>query len=163
VFNEIMGVPTHPLLVHAAVVFVPLLCLLSVVYALVPAPRVRGAVGWAAGLLSIGAPLAAWFATLSGTELEKRLVAQNFGQEILNQVKVHRDFGNRTWWFSMGLGGVTLLLILVSSARSRRSRGLPALVSVIFALAILALAGITAYYVFKTGDTGAKAVWGTTG
>ncbi|HEX2356851.1 MAG TPA: hypothetical protein VHI50_10380, partial [Micromonosporaceae bacterium] len=66
-FEEILGVPAHPLLVHAAVVFVPLLIAAALAYALVPA--LRGRVGWAVALLAVAAPLAAWFATLSGNRL----------------------------------------------------------------------------------------------
>jgi hypothetical protein len=159
VFEKVLGVPAHPLLVHAAVVFVPLLIVAALAYALVPA--VRGRVGWAAALLSVAAPFAAWFATLSGNKLEGMLTAANYPEEILREVSAHKDFGERTLWFSLALAGVTMLLVLLTRGGARR-RALPNLgewVDWLFAAVILALSIGTAYYVFKTGDTGSNAVW----
>jgi uncharacterized membrane protein len=158
VFDTFMGVPVHPLLVHAAVVFVPLLCLTALAYALVP--RVRGGVGWLAGLLAIATPFTTWFATLSGNKLHERLIKQGFSGEILNKIDQHSQYGNWTFRLSVVLGLVTLLLVALTGA-GIRSRRIPSWLSVIFALAILGLSAATAYYVFKTGDSGAKAVWGT--
>jgi hypothetical protein len=160
VFDEVMGVPAHPLLVHAAVVFVPLLCLLSVVYAVVT--PVRRVTGWAAAALAVAAPFAALFAKLSGDKLQQRLTAQGFSPEILSQVEVHGQYALRTLYVSIALGAVTLLLVLLTATTARRARPFPAWISIVFSLGILVLAGFTAYYIFKTGDTGAKAVWGTT-
>jgi hypothetical protein len=43
-FRAFMGLPLHPLAVHAAVIFVPLLALGSAGYAVLP--RVRRRLGW---------------------------------------------------------------------------------------------------------------------
>lgn len=152
--EEIAGLPAHPLLVHAAVVFIPLLAVVGVVYALVP--KVRARIGWAAVLLAVGAPLAALVARQSGQELEKRLVAANYGQEILAQVDDHQGYGDLTLWFSLGLGAATLLLVFVTSSRARRA---PSWLAWVLSAVVIVLAGFTGYYVYKTGDTGANAVW----
>ncbi len=55
-FDQINGLPVHALVVHAAVVFVPLLVLGAIAYAVVP--RWRPRVGWAVVLLAIAAPAA---------------------------------------------------------------------------------------------------------
>jgi hypothetical protein len=159
VFDTFNGIPVHPLLVHAAVVFVPLLCLLALAYALVP--PVRRLIGWAAALLAVAAPLTAWFAKLSGDKLQQKLVRDGFGPDILRQVDAHGQFGLRTMWFSVGLGAATLLLVFLTTTTARRARPLPTLITVVFAVGILVLVGFTGYYVFKTGDTGARAVWVT--
>lgn len=153
-FDELLGLPAHPLLVHAAVVFVPLLAVAGVVYALMP--RVRGRIGWAAVLLAVAAPVAAYVAKLSGEQLEERLIAANYGPEILAQVEDHQGYGDLTVYFSAGLGLATLLLVFATSARARR---MPAVVGWLLAAAVIVLAGFTGYFVFKTGDTGANAVW----
>lgn len=153
-FDEVMGLPAHPLLVHAAVVFVPLLAVAGVVYAFVP--KFRGRIGWAAVLLAIAAPASAYVAKLSGEELEKRLVAANYGPEILAQVNDHQGYGDLTVYFSAGLGLATLLLVLATSRRARRT---PGWVGWLLGVAVLVLAGFTGYFVFKTGDSGASAVW----
>ncbi|MEJ3743199.1 DUF2231 domain-containing protein [Actinomycetes bacterium KLBMP 9797] len=152
-FDEIMGLPAHPLLVHAAVVFVPLLAVVAVVYAFVP--KVRGRIGWAAVLLAIAAPGAAFVAKLSGEQLEERLIAANYGPEILAQINDHQGYGDLTVYFSGGLGLATLLLVLATSGRARRA---PGWVGWALGVVVLVLAGVTGYFVYQTGDSGANAV-----
>jgi len=41
VFEQLLGLPAHPLLLHATVVFVPLLALGTIAYAVVPRLRRR--------------------------------------------------------------------------------------------------------------------------
>lgn len=160
-FEKILGVPAHPLLVHAAVVFVPLLIAAALAYALVPA--LRGRVGWVAALLAVTAPFAAWFATLSGNKLQGKLIRQGADERILDQIVTHKGFGERTLWFSLALAAVTMLLLLLTRFGARRTAlpNLGAWPDWVFAIVIVALAVGAGYYVFKTGDTGAKAVWGT--
>ena len=71
-FTTILGIPAHPLLVHFAVVFVPLLIGVAVVYTLWPAARSR--LDWALALLAVVAPFAAWFARISGLNFKQRLI-----------------------------------------------------------------------------------------
>ena len=158
-FDEFMGLPLHPLVVHAAVVFVPLLCLFAVVYALVP--RVRGAVGWAAATLAVLAPVVAWVATQSGKALQAKLISQGFSAEILAKVAEHKQFGDRTFYVSIPLGIMTLVLVFLTGTSAARARAVPAWASIVLAVVVVALAAVTAYYVFRTGDSGARAVWET--
>jgi uncharacterized membrane protein len=160
VFDEFMGIPAHPLMVHAAVVFVPLLVVAAVVYAVVPSLRAR--VGWVASLLAVAAPGAALFAKLSGEELESRLTAQGYPPQTLEQVNRHQSYGDRTFWLSLLLGVATGVLIFVVSRR-QRLRTLPAWAPAVLSAVVVALAVLTAIYVFLTGDSGANAVWGTLG
>jgi hypothetical protein len=158
VFDEFMGLPVHPLLVHAAVIFVPLLCLLAVAYAVVP--RVRAMTGWAAAALAVAAPFAAWFATLSGKELEQKLLSQGMSGPIVQQINDHQGFGDLTLYVSIPLGLVTLLMVFLHGIRSGRARPIPSVASIVLAVITVGLAAFAAYYVFKTGDSGARAVWG---
>jgi uncharacterized membrane protein len=155
-FDQINGLPVHALVLHAAVIFVPLLALGAIVYALVAPWRPK--IGWAVALLAVAAPASAFVAKLSGTELYNRLLAQGLkgtGKEILDD---HMGFGTRTFWFSLALGVVTLLLVALTA---RRPRALPKPAELGAAVVMIALAAISGYYVFKTGDSGATAVWGT--
>lgn len=159
-FDEIMGLPTHPLVVHAAVVFIPLLAVAAVVYTLVP--RVRARIGWAAALLAIAGPAGAFLARESGQELQERLVAANYGQEILDKVSDHEGYGDLTFWFSLGLGAGTLLLVLVTNGLTSgrgTAGGVPLWLTWVLGAAVIVLAGVTGVYVFLTGDSGADAVW----
>jgi uncharacterized membrane protein len=155
VFDQINGLPVHALVLHAAVVFVPLLALAAIVYAVVG--RWRAKIGWAVVLLAVVAPITALVAKLSGEELYDRLLAQGVsgrGAEIIDD---HMGFGTRTFWFSLALGVVALVMVF---ATVRRPGSLPRAADLGLSVVVVALAAITGYYVFRTGDSGATAVWG---
>ncbi|MEV6636465.1 DUF2231 domain-containing protein [Actinoplanes sp. NPDC051470] len=154
-FDQVNGLPVHALVLHAAVVFVPLLALGAIVYALVGLWRAK--IGWAVLLLAVIAPITALVAMLSGNKLHERLLEQGLkgrGAEIIND---HMGFGTRTFSFSLALGVVTLVLVL---ATQRRPGSLSRVVDLVLAVVTVALAAITGYYVYRTGDSGATAVWG---
>lgn len=161
-FEELLGLPAHPLLVHAAVVFVPLLAIAAVAYAV--APLVRRWIAWAVVGLAAVAPLAAWFATESGEALRERLIGQGLRGEALAPIDRHQEFGDRTLWATIGLGVLAVLLVWLFAKRGGRppvGGGRSALVlNVVLAVGVIILAGASAYYVYKTGDSGARLVWG---
>jgi uncharacterized membrane protein len=158
VFEEIKGLPIHPLVVHTAVVLIPLLVLGAVVYAL--APRLRARIGWAVLALAVAAPLAALFAKLSGDAFRQRLIDNKVlgsdSQSLLNRVNDHRSLGNITLWFTIALAVTTLLLVFVTS---RRTPTVPRWGTAVLGVIVVALAVGSGYYVFWTGDYGARAVW----
>ncbi|GAB1643206.1 DUF2231 domain-containing protein [Krasilnikovia sp. MM14-A1259] len=155
-FDQINGLPVHALVLHAAVVLVPMLALVSVIYAFVP--RWRPYVGWAAALLAVAAPTTAWVAVKSGEHLYDRLVGQGMQGPVLGILANHMNFGRRTLWFTVALGVATLVMLFFTVARTGRSLPRPA--ELVLAVVIVVLAAISAYYVFRTGDSGAHAVWG---
>ena len=74
-FDQFNGLPLHPLVVHAAVVFVPLLVVTAILYGVVP--QLRSRIGWVAALLAVAAPTAALVAMLSGRAFkESRFAGQ---------------------------------------------------------------------------------------
>jgi hypothetical protein len=159
VFERFMGVPAHPLLIHAAVVFIPLLALAALAFGLVPGLRTR--IWWAAALLAVAAPGAAFLSMESGSALADILKAKGFAPEILNQVETHQGYGDVTFWLALALGLVVLVQVYLAGQFPRvpAPAGVPAVASIALAVASGVLAVITGYYVYKTGDTGAKAVW----
>ena len=76
-FDKIAGIPAHPLLVHAAVVFVPLLALGAVVYGAIPALRFR--VRWPVALLAVAGAVSVVAAHKSGEAFESRLRESELG------------------------------------------------------------------------------------
>ncbi|MDG9674556.1 DUF2231 domain-containing protein [Micromonospora sp. DH14] len=158
-FEEFMGIPAHPLLLHAAVVFVPLLALLTVGYALV-AP-IRPHTRWVLGLLAVGAPIATLLTKLSGDAFLERMQAANrVTPEFLPKLEAHQDFGDITLYATIGLAVVALALVWFVAPRTADAdrRPAPALTVALQVLSVVA-AGVAVYYVFRTGDSGAKAVW----
>lgn len=160
--EEFMGVPVHPLLVHAPVVFVPLLALLTAAYALVP--FVRPHTRLVLALLAVVAPISALLAKLSGDAffdrgLERGDITPGFVPVIEN----HQSFGNLTLYSTIGLGIVTLALVYfvgprVAATVASGSANSRVLSIVLGALSIVA-AGVSLYLVIRTGDAGSKAVW----
>ncbi|GGO31884.1 DUF2231 domain-containing protein [Micromonospora parathelypteridis] len=167
-FEEIMGIPAHPLVVHAAVVFVPLLALLTIGYALV-AP-IRPHTRWVLGLLALGAPVFALLAKLSGDAFFQRMRdANRVTPEFVPKIEAHQSFGDSTLWATIALAIVALALVRFvppqttptkaaeadAADDARRGRALTLTLQVLSLVA----AAIAVYYVVRTGDSGAKAVW----
>jgi uncharacterized membrane protein len=156
VFDQIGGLPVHVLVLHAAVVFVPLLALGAIVYAVMP--RWRPRIGWAVLLLAIIAPVVTFVTRESGLKFYERVIARGTsprGRAILND---HMGFGTKTFWFTLALGVVTLVMVILTL---RKPASLPRAADLGLAVIMVVLAAICGYYVFRTGDSGAHAVWGT--
>lgn len=143
-FEEIAGLPMHPLAVHAAVVFVPLLALAALAYGLVP--KLRRKVGWVAVLLALVAPASAVVARLSGDAFLQR---RGFPREGL--IAEHADYGSLTMWVTVALGVLTLALV----AFGRRSKAFGGVLTALVAVAAVAAVVL----VVLTGDAGARSVW----
>ncbi|GHJ17688.1 MULTISPECIES: DUF2231 domain-containing protein [unclassified Micromonospora] len=155
-FREINGLPGHVLVIHAVVVLVPLLAVLTVAYGVLP--RWRPRLDWAVAALAVVTPIVAWVATESGEELEEALRSRGYPPEGLQKIHEHAEYGETLLWFTLGLA-VAALLLLLSTAGFARTRNLPrwlplALTAVAAVLAVFALV-----YVYLTGDSGAKMVW----
>jgi hypothetical protein len=156
--DELLGLPAHPLIVHAAVVFGPLLVASVLAYAFVP--MLRKYLGWVVVSLAFVAPIALWFARLSGQALREKLIANGAQGEALREIDVHQGFGNLAAWWSTGLGLAALALVYYCTTAGRRPT-VPSSRAISYALIAVAavLAVLTGYYVFKTGDSGARMVW----
>ncbi|MBK8470445.1 MAG: cytochrome b5 domain-containing protein [Actinomycetales bacterium] len=139
-FDTIIGLPVHPLVVHGAVVLLPLAAL--GVIALVLVKRWRGGFGWLtmAGLAA-GAGAA--------------VVAEKSGEALAARVgmpRQHAEWGERLPWLAVTFFVVSLLWFLMAR------RGGSAVVTVGGVLAgVLALATIA--MTVLVGHSGATAAW----
>ncbi|NES26544.1 hypothetical protein GCE86_29030 [Micromonospora terminaliae] len=155
-FREVNGLPGHVLVVHAAVVLVPLLALLSVAYGVLP--RWRPRMGWAVAVLAVLTPIVTWVATESGEELEEVLRSRGYPPEGLQKIHEHSEYGENLLWFTVGLAMAALLLLLVTSGLAR-TRNLPRWLPLVLTAVVVVLAVFALIYVYLTGDSGAKMVW----
>lgn len=153
-FDKISGLPAHPLLVHATVVLIPLLILVTLGYALLP--RLRPRLDWAVVLLALAAPVTVVLARLSGQKFEARLFA---GGQVPAGVLRHQNYANRLLLVVLLLAVLALLMVLVTEGRRRQKLPLHALVPLL--VTVLAVVAVipAGYYVYRTGETGATAVW----
>ena len=157
-FDQIGGLPVHALVVHATVVFVPLLVVGAIVYGVVPALRAR--IGWAVLLVSIIAPICALVAKESGEKLYDRTLTPNSSASFRNLLNTHMHYGTVTAYLSLALGVLTLIMTIVTLRRP--DKRLPRIPDIAAAVVLVVLAVISGYYVYKTGDSGAHAVWAPT-
>lgn len=155
---EIAGLPLHPLVVHAAVVLIPLSAVLAIAFAVLPGWR--WLTRWPTALASVACVAIAYTATTSGRSL------LNARPELRPLVATHMARGNLLAQMTVALAVVVLVAAYLLPGRSALASGkgtresrtvvadkvLPVLV-VLVALAVVA-------QVVLTGDSGARALWG---
>jgi hypothetical protein len=155
---EIAGLPLHALVVHAAVVLVPLAVVLVLAFAVWR--RHRWATRWPAAGFATAALVVTWVAKLSGESLEESR------PELVPLVREHSERGDQltllltvfvvaaavaVW----SLGGASALASGRGAVRSR----FPALERVLPAVLVL-LGAVVLVWVVLVGHSGARAVWG---
>lgn len=156
-FDLVGGLPVHPLIVHVAVVVLPVAALaLIVVMAL---PRLHWLARWGVvAALAVGA-LAAWIAAESGEALSERV----------GEPEVHEELGENLPL----IAGITLALAVVwavvseLSARASRTAATtgaaPSRVWLALRIVVsVVTAGMAAYAIYYTvivGHSGAVATW----
>lgn len=146
--EEIFDLPLHPLVVHAAVVFVPLAAFATLLVAVLP--RWRLPCGWVSVFFSAAAAAVVPLATWSGRRL---LEAREFGGEVLEKLTEHEQMGDRLIW------AVAPLFVLNLATMVAMQAGRPSWQ--VNTLAVLALvpAVVAVVLVVLTGHLGSLAVW----
>ena len=145
-FDLIFGLPVHPLVVHSAVVLVPLVAIAALVMSYLPSFSRR--YGKLVIIFAVIAQVSLFVAKQSGESFEDRL-----GKEV----ERHAEFGEIAPFTFIPL----LILLYIRWRMDREgatigSPGVRRLVSILLiAAAILAL-----IYIFLTGHSGAESVWG---
>ncbi len=147
---EINGVPLHPLVVHAAVVFGPLAAVAALVYVFVPAWRDR--LRWPMLVLVLVASAAIWVAFLTGVNFRDSKAFYTQG-ELGKKVEKHADLAEKLRLMTSGFAMVAILAAWLHN----RTGIVRVVLSVLLALAAFG----TIVLVVLTGDAGAQAVWGS--
>jgi hypothetical protein len=154
-FDTILGLPVHSLVVHVVVVLVPLAAVGVIGMAIVPAWRERfGAAVLAIatiGLVSV--PVA----TISGNKLKARLNASGITGDQINH---HMNMGKLVIYPTAALWVLAVTMVVMD----RRSRGGGAGSTSVKVVAILSIVAAlaAAIQVTITGHLGSTAVWSCT-
>jgi hypothetical protein len=156
--DELLGLPAHPLLVHAAVVFTPLLVGLVIGYAVVP--PIRKWIAWAVVAVGVIAPISLFLAKESGEQFVQDR-AKVAGPQFTELMRPHSEYAERAFWYGAALGVLALVLVYVVTSAAKRPANTRSQV-LTYGVAVLSIvaAAVTGYYIFKTGDSGARQVWG---
>jgi hypothetical protein len=157
--DELLGLPAHPLIVHTAVVFGPLLVAAVLAYALVP--PLRKWLGWVVVSLAFVGPSTLWLARLSGVKFFERQIAAGAQGELLKKIDEHQNFGDAASWWGTGLGVLALVLVYYCTTAGKKP-AVPSSRAIAYALIAVnaAVAAITGFYTFQAGHSGASIVWG---
>lgn len=158
---EIAGLPLHPLVVHAVVVFAPIAALVTIAYAAVPRWR------WALREMLLGLTVIAVVTAVLATQSGDALLDARPALRASPSVQDHMDAGTNLRNVMLGftvlafaaafrLGGPSAL----TSGRGARPERPKNMIDI--ALIVLLLIGSVAVLVtaFIAGHTGAVAVWG---
>lgn len=144
--DTVFGLPVHSLVVHAAVVLVPLAALGALIMGF--SARFSRRFGPLVVAVAAAGVVAAFISRASGEELAERV----------GNPEVHAQVGNLLPFIALGMLVVLLALWLLDrglpGARPQRSLGIQVLGIVVIAAAL-----ITAGWTVRTGHTGAEAVW----
>lgn len=163
-FDTIMGLPLHPLVVHAVVVLVPLAAVGLIAIAVRPAWRPT--YGPLVVLCALAATAAMPVATQSGEALARRV----------GEPQEHAELGDQMIWYGIALVLVSAALYWLDrssaqsrrigrpavgpgSMRSERVRGRGAAPAIALMILALVVAAASLLQVYRVGDSGARAVW----
>jgi hypothetical protein len=156
-FVRFGDLPLHVLVIHLAVVVLPVAALTLIVFALVP--RWRWFLRWPALLLGLGALVCAFVAKKSG---EAFLAAV---PTLQKPVELHQQRGDLLFWFCLIFAVVAIVAFLLLSGPSalasgkgaKATKSLP--LEIVTQVAVVVIAVLVIWQTIRTGDAGAKAVW----
>jgi hypothetical protein len=152
VFDVIAGLPVHALVVHAVVVLLPLMSLITIVF--VVRPRWRRELPWA--ILGNAVVLAATYAAKeSGEKLQSRLSAATQQPVAVK----HGELGAVLPYYALALLVASVIAYLLLR-RTTAGDATPSTARLTLAVGLVLVAGIAAtVWTYRTGDSGARQVW----
>jgi len=145
-FDLVFGLPVHPLVVHSAVVLVPLVAIAGLAMSYIPSFSRR--YGKAVLILAVIAQLALFASKLSGESFEERLG---------KGVERHAELGEIAPFTFIPL--LILLYLRWRLDREGATTGSPSIRRLISILLVIS-ALLALVYIFLTGHSGADSVWG---
>ena len=148
-FDEIDGLPVHALIVHATVVFVPLAALLGILFVI---PRTSRWARLPFLLLSLAIVPLTWVTKESGEELK---ASRGFTGELLDAIETHQERGDQL--FVVVIVNAAIAVFAYAVAQSPKAP--KALYQAACVLVVIGAVAMS-YQVYRTGDSGARAVWG---
>ncbi len=146
---KVFGLPTHILLLHAAVAGIPLVCLTTILVA--ARPKWRARFGIANAIFAIVMVGITYATDLAGQAL------YNHANTYLQKAAVqHRSLGLTLVWFVGAVAVFAIALVVVDRAGYAEHHATTVTVA---ALAI-AVSAVCIVQCIRVGDSGARAVWG---
>jgi len=146
---SVAGLPLHPLVVHAAVVFGPLAALAALAY--VGLPRYRDLLRWPMLVAVLIATASIWAAYLTGNNFFGSDRFAGVSGELRDNIQTHQSYAKTLRWVTSGFAIVAVAAAWQHSRTGTARTVLGGLVAV--------GAVATLVWVVLTGDAGARSVW----
>ncbi|MDX2974196.1 hypothetical protein PWY87_15160 [Kribbella solani] len=157
-FEQFQNLPLHVLVIHLAVVVLPVSALTAIAF--VALPKWRRLLRWPALVLGVGALACAFVAKKSGDAFVTAL------PQLLPLVRLHRSRGNLLLWFVLAFAVLVVAAILLlgrPTALGSATNGKPTVsrpLELLLIGAVVVMAVVVIYQTILTGDAGARAIWG---
>ncbi len=152
--DNLFGLPAHPLVVHAAVVLLPLAAIATVAVAAVPRwRRPYAPIALALSLASIGA---VWLAEQSGESLQQRVRRS----ELIHR---HTELAEQVMPWAVALAIVAGAIVVIDRFKDRFKDRRPTISGRAVTIVLLVAAAVTAtgatWTIAEVGHSGAEATW----
>jgi Predicted membrane protein (DUF2231) len=160
-FDKIGDLPLHPLVVHAAVIGIPLAALLAFLFAF---PRTRQWARWPLAITVVGATAVTYVARQSGLALEAALGIKP-GNPVGDLILQHSLLANQLFYIMIVFAVIGLLNVFLVSRRTSDGGAVAkqsAIVRIVLPVLLVAVAVVALVWVVRIGDLGARAVWNPT-
>jgi uncharacterized membrane protein len=161
-FDQINGMPLHPLILHVPVIGIPLALLLAVLFAF---PRTRAWARWPLALTVLGATAATFAARQSGEALKARMSLKP-GNPVGDLIERHEALANQLFYIMLGYSVIAVAAAFLVPRRvettnegggtARPSRSPLGLILLALLVAVAAVAFV---WTARVGDIGSRAVW----
>lgn len=148
--NELFGLPAHPLVVHGAVVLLPLAAIATILTAILP--RARRSYALLTFLVALTATTAVGLAQQSGEALEERV-------DETELVEEHTEQGETVLPWAIALTVTAAAVTVTELLRRRYPQLTAARVTAVLILAAVITGGGATWTVVDVGHSGARATW----
>jgi Predicted membrane protein (DUF2231) len=159
VFDNLGNLPLHPLVVHAAVIGIPLAALLAFLFAF---PKTREWARWPLAITFVGVTAVTFVARQSGLAFEAALGIRP-GNPVGDLILQHSLLANQLFYIMIGFSVIALLNVFIVSKRAADGAAKQsAILRIGLPILLVAAAVVALVWVVRVGDLGARAVWNPT-
>jgi MFS superfamily sulfate permease-like transporter len=159
VFDTVGGLPLHALVLHVVVIAVPLATLLALLFAY---PRTRNWARWPLAVVAVGTLGATFVTKESGQELRRALKIQP-GNPVGDLIEKHEQLANQLLILVAIFTVIAVASSLLVSRLDVAPRRPPVAIEVGLPVLLVISALVMAFWVYRVGDIGSRAVWNPEG
>ena len=158
-FDNLGNLPLHPLVVHAAVIGIPLAALLAFLFAF---PRTREWARWPLAITVVAVTAVTFVARQSGLAFEAALGIRP-GNPVGDLILQHSLLANQLFYIMIGFSVIALLNVFIVSKRATDGAAKQsAILRIGLPILLVAAAVVALVWIVRVGDLGARAVWNPT-